>query len=48
MLVATSVRVIGNEVKEMELTANDIENIKKIAKKKDLLEILSESVAPAI
>ena len=48
VLVATSIRVIGNEVKEMELTANDIENIKKIAKKKDLLETLSESMAPAI
>ena len=48
VLVATSIRVIGNEVKEVELTANDIENIKKIGKKKDLLEILSESMAPAI
>lgn len=48
VLVGTSIRIIGNEVKEVELTAADIDNIKKIAKRKDLIEVLSESIAPAI
>lgn len=48
VILANSVRVIGKEVQALVMTLDDIKNIKKIAERKDVVDLLGRSVAPSI
>lgn len=47
-LVATNIHVLSTEVDNPNITPEDIKNIKKVSDRKDLIEILSRSIAPSI
>jgi len=47
-LIATNVHVLSTEVDTPQLTPEDIRNIRKLAERPDIFELLSRSVAPSI
>lgn len=48
LLVATSLSSIADEIESTELSGADIQNIKKLSEKKDLMDIFINSIAPSI
>ena len=48
VLIGTSVQILNNDIQQKEFTGEDLKKIKELAKKKDIFEILSNSIAPGI
>eukprot|EP00743_Colponemidia_sp_Colp-15_P001523 GILK01001663.1.p1 GENE.GILK01001663.1~~GILK01001663.1.p1 ORF type:complete len:926 (+),score=232.32 GILK01001663.1:60-2780(+) len=48
VIIANNVRSLAKEVHAPVMTPNDIKHIKKLAKKKDVFELLGRSLAPSI
>ena len=48
VLIGTNVQILNNEVQQNEFTGEDLRRIKDLAKKKELINILSNSIAPGI
>lgn len=48
ILIATSINILATEIEGKKVEAKDISKIKEIAKRKDLLELMTNSIAPSI
>ena len=48
VLIGTNVQIINNDIQQKEFTGEDLKKIKELAKKRDIFEILSNSIAPGI
>ena len=48
VLIGTNIEIINNDVKQNEFTGEDLKKIRELAKKKDVFDILSNSIAPGI
>lgn len=48
VLVATSINVLATELHVPTFTTDDIKNIKKLAERQDIFDLLSKSIAPSI
>jgi DNA replication licensing factor MCM3 len=48
VLIGTNVQIINNDIQQNEFTGEDLRKIKELSKKKDVFEILSNSIAPGI
>ena len=48
VLIGTSVQIINNDIQQKEYTGEDLRRIKELAKKKDVFNILANSIAPGI
>jgi DNA replication licensing factor MCM3 len=48
VLIGTNVQVINNDIQQKEYTGEDLRKIKELAKKKDVFNILANSIAPGI
>jgi len=48
VLIANNVRAIGKDTHMLVMSADDAQNIKAIARRKDVFELLSRSLAPSI
>lgn len=47
-LLANSVKLLGNAVQVTTVTAQEIQDIRKIGSRDDIVELLSKSLAPSI
>jgi len=48
VLIGTNVQIINNDIQQKEYTGEDLRRIKELAKKKDVFNILANSIAPGI
>ncbi|EPZ34230.1 MCM-domain-containing protein [Rozella allomycis CSF55] len=48
IVLANNVKLIGKDVNQTVITDKDIQNIKKMGKRRDIFEIMSKSLAPSI
>ena len=48
VLIGTNVQIINNDVQQNEFTGEDLRKIKELSRKKEVFEILSNSIAPGI
>ena len=48
LLVANNIRLLAQKVEQQEVASTDFQNIRKIAKRKDVFELMSRSLAPSI
>jgi DNA replication licensing factor MCM3 len=48
VIIATGVSTIANQADRIKYTNEDIQNIKKMAERNDLFEVLSSSIAPTV
>jgi len=48
LILANHIRLLGKELQTPMMSDNDIQNIKKIAKKKNVFDLISQSLAPSI
>ena len=48
VLIGTNVQLLNNDIQQKEFTGEDLKKIKELSKKKDIFEILSNSIAPGI
>ena len=48
VLIGTNVQILNNDIQQSEFTGEDLRKIKELAKKKDVFDILSNSIAPGI
>jgi DNA replicative helicase MCM subunit Mcm2 (Cdc46/Mcm family) len=46
LLIANNIIPIGAQIQEPIMTSEDIENIRNLSEKKNVFEILSNSIAP--
>ena len=47
-MLANSVKLLGNAVQVTTVTAQEIQDIRKIGSRDDIVELLSKSLAPSI
>ena len=48
VLIGTNVQIINNDIQQKEYTGEDLRRIRELAKKKDVFNILANSIAPGI
>ena len=48
MIIANHIHLLGKEVAQPTLEEKDIQNIRKMSKKKNIFDLLSRSMAPSI
>ena len=48
VLIGTNVQIINNDIQQSEFTGEDLRKIRELSRKKDVFEILSNSIAPGI
>ena len=48
VLIGTNIQVLNNDIQQNEFTGEDLKNIKQLAKRKDIMKVLSNSIAPGI
>uniref|UniRef100_A0A0N4ZE15 DNA replication licensing factor MCM3 n=1 Tax=Parastrongyloides trichosuri TaxID=131310 RepID=A0A0N4ZE15_PARTI len=48
LLIANNIQLLSKEVEDIELTTKDLQDIKRIAKRSDVFELLARSLAPSI
>ena len=48
VVIANNVQVLGKEIQGIVMTTNDLVNVRELAKRHDVFDILSRSIAPSI
>ncbi|CAM9305987.1 unnamed protein product [Laminaria digitata] len=48
LIIANNVAILGKDVGSVQMTPTDIKNIREIAEREDILELLAKSLAPSI
>jgi DNA replication licensing factor MCM3 len=48
VLIGTNVQMLNNDIQQSEFTGEDLRKIRELSRKKDVFEILSNSIAPGI
>ena len=48
VLIGTNVQIINNDIQQSEFTGEDLRKIRELSRKKDVFEILANSIAPGI